>query len=276
MMAPHERYTVPALSRGLALMTQFTRDDRELTGAELSRRLNLPRASVFRMLQTLEQLGFVERAGDSGAYKLSLGVLRLGFEYLASMEITEYGRPVIEALRDASSYSAHLVVRDMREVVFVSKAVGHNTQFHSIQVGARVPVHATVLGRVLLGGIKFNDLTKLYEGVDLPARTLQTPTTLEALYNLVKQDSARGWGMSQGGFESGISTIAAPVRNEHNEVSAVISISVPASSIPAQQAQELAILVCDAAQQLTQRLRHTSAALANAPAARAAQLAVAP
>jgi DNA-binding IclR family transcriptional regulator len=257
MTTSGERYTVPALSRGLALLAQFTRDERELSGAELSRRLDLPRASVFRMLLTLEQMGFVERAGDSGAYKLSLGVLRLGFEYLASMEIAEYGRPVIESLRDASGYSAHVVVRDLRDVVIVAKAAGHNTQFHSIQVGARLPVHATVLGRILLGGMKASDLAALYADQKLTAHTPQTPTTVDALYSLVVYDFARGWGVSQGGFESGISTIAAPVRNEHDEVTAAISITVPSSSIAADQALELAKLVCEAANQLTQRLRHT-------------------
>ena len=123
-----DRYLVPALQRGLDLLAQFSRQTPELSGAELSRKLGLPRASVFRMLHTLEKSGFVERVGDSTQYKLSLGVLRLGFEYLASMELTEHGRPVIDALRDASSYSAHIVVRDQREVVFVAKAIGKSTQ----------------------------------------------------------------------------------------------------------------------------------------------------
>lgn len=90
-----DRYVVPALQRGLQLLGEFKRNDRELTGAELSRRMDLPRASVFRLLQTLEQMGFVERVGDSANYKLGIAVLRLGFEFLASMELTEHGRPVL-------------------------------------------------------------------------------------------------------------------------------------------------------------------------------------
>ena len=98
--ASDERYLVPGLARGLQLLGCFSRSERELTGAELSRRLALPRASVFRLLHTLEQMGFVERVPDSPAYKLSLGVLRLGFEYLSSMELTEHGRTIIEELRN--------------------------------------------------------------------------------------------------------------------------------------------------------------------------------
>ena len=118
-LAPPERYVVPGLQRGLQVLAQFTHTTRELTGAELSRRMGLPRASVFRLLQTLEQMGFVERVGDSGSYKLGLAVLRLGFEFLASMELTEHGRPVLDDLCINTGLSSHLVVRDGSEVVFV-------------------------------------------------------------------------------------------------------------------------------------------------------------
>jgi DNA-binding IclR family transcriptional regulator len=250
------RYTVPALSRGMAVLGQFSRQDRELSGAEISRRLKLPRASVFRMLQTFEQLGYVERVGDGSDYKLSLGVLRLGFEYIASMELTEHGRPLIDALRDATGYSAHVVVRDHCEVVFVVKATGRNAQFHAVQVGARLPAHATVLGRVLLGGQSMANLTALYQDTELVAKTAATPTTLKALKTLVDADALRGWGVSQSGYESGICTLAAPVFNEVREVVAAVSITVPAQKIPPDSAKLLAAQVCDAAQQLTARISH--------------------
>ena len=61
-MSDSDRYIVPALQRGLQLMQQFTRDEPAHTSAALARKLDMPRASVFRMLYTLEQMGFVERA----------------------------------------------------------------------------------------------------------------------------------------------------------------------------------------------------------------------
>jgi DNA-binding IclR family transcriptional regulator len=251
-----DRYTVPALARGLLLLGYFTRTEREQTGAQLARRTGWPRASVFRMLQTLEQAGFIERCGEGPVYKLGVAVLRLGFEYLASLELTEHGRPIIEVLRDSTGYSAHLVIRDAREVVFVAKAAGRSALFQSIQVGARLPAHATVLGRVLLGGLSAPALAALYAGVTLEAHTATTPTSLAALQSAVLADAQRGWGISQSGFETGISTIAAPVRNERHEVRAAISITVPASRIDPTQTEALVAHVCEAAHALSQRLHH--------------------
>lgn len=253
---PHDRYIVPALHRGLELLGKFNRDSPSLNGAELSRQLGLPRASVFRMLHTLENSGFVERVGDSMQYKLSLGVLRLGFEYLASMELTEHGRPIIEALRDAAGYSAHIVVRDQREVVFVAKATGKNTQFHAIQVGARLPAHATVLGRQLLCCMTMAELTKLYPEEILQSFTLKTPKTVAELKAQLEVDRRAGYGISQGGFETGISTIAAPVHNDRLEVVAAVSITVPAQVLDSKISDKLVPMVRDAAKALTDRISH--------------------
>ncbi len=251
-----DRYTVPALARGLQLLMQFNREERQLSGAELSRRLDLPRASVFRMLYTLEQGGFVEKADDGVSYKLGLAVLRLGFELLASMELTEHGRTVIEELRDRSGYSAHIVVRDARDVVFIAKAAGRNAMFHSIQVGARLPAHATVLGRLLLSDLDMAALSLLYPDTPLPSYTPKTPTTLAQLKVLIDQDRAKGYGVSMGGYETGISTIAAPVFNDRGEVAAAISISVPAQRIDDEVLPPLVAMVQEAASQLTDRISH--------------------
>ena len=251
-----DRYLVPALARGLQLLMQFNRNDRELSGAELARRLDLPRASVFRMLYTLEASGFVERSSDGASYKLSLGVLRLGFELLASMELTELGRPIIETLRDRTGESAHIMVRDGREVVCIAKAPGPNAVFHAIQVGARLPAHATVLGRLLLSDLDMAGLSALYPETPLPSYTSRTPTTLAQLKKLIDETRNQGYAISQGGFEASISTIAAPVRNDAGLVSATVSISMATPSIPTERLASLTAMVQDAAQQLSQRIRH--------------------
>lgn len=249
--APAERYTVPGLQRGLQLLAQFNQHTRELNGAQLARRLALPRASVFRLLQTLEMMGFVERVADSSNYRLGIAVLRLGFEYLASMDLAERGNPVLNALSAKSGLSAHLVVRDGTDVVFVAKSAGNSGLLSAIQVGARLPAHATVLGRVLLGRMSTAALEALYAHVPLTPFTEQTPTTIAQLKDKVDVDAQLGYAVSHGGYESGISTIAAPVFDENQAIVAAVSVTIPANRIDPERLPVLVNWVRDAAARLS-------------------------
>lgn len=255
------RYTVPALAWGLEILSYFTHEKRVLSGAQLAKMAGLPRASVFRMLQTLEYAGYLDKVGEQGthpSYRLGVAVLRLGFEFLSSMELTEQGRPVIESLSDACGHSSHIVVRDGRDVVFVAKALGRFATFHAIHVGARLPAHATVLGRVLMADLSLQDITQLYANHAMKSFTASTPVTPQALKTAIEEAAKEGIAVSQGGFESGISTIAAPVFNGEKQVCAAISVTVLSSKIPEDKLPTLLMQVRESAHTLTWRLQHSS------------------
>ncbi len=99
-------------------------------------------------------------------------------------------------------------------------------------------------------------LQELYPEPTLHSHTPKTPTTLAQLKTLIDADRANGYGVSQGGFETGISTIAAPVFNDDHAVVAAVSITVPAQQLSEEQSAVLIPLVQQAAQQLTQRISH--------------------
>lgn len=83
------------------------------------------------------RLGFVERDERSHDYRLGMGVLRLGFEYLASLELTELGQPILRRLVDTFRQAANLVASDGRHVVYVAKLTLPSLLNSSITVGCR-------------------------------------------------------------------------------------------------------------------------------------------
>ena len=109
--------------------------------------------------------------------------------------------------------------------------LGRNSLFNSLQVGARLPAHATVIGRVLLSDFTIDQLHTLFNNAPLQAYTEHTPTSIARLAELIAQVKKQGHGISQGGFEMGISTIAAPVRDQSRQVVAALSITVPSQQI---------------------------------------------
>lgn len=254
---------MPGLERGLKILTEFSPREPVLGAPELSRRLGIPRTTVFRLLQTLESLGFLERADKDRNYRLGVAVLRLGFEYLSSLELTDLGLPIIEALRDATGLTSHILIRDGRDVVFVAKAQSHAPIFSSVKVnvGTRLPAHATTHGHVLMGDLSLDELRALYPEAHLERFTKSTPDTAQELYERVKEDAERGFATSQSSFERGISVVTAPVRNDTGRIVAVITTTIPRPEIDAALlGSGLIDKVREAADALSMRLNYRPAA----------------
>lgn len=259
-----ERYLVPGLERGLRILGEFSRREPTLSAPELARRLGVPRTTVFRLLVTLENMGFVERTPDGHAYRLGLAVLRLGFEYLGSLGMVELGRPLVDRLRDATGYATSLVARDGREIVYLYRAASTSPFATAVSVGTRLPAHATVLGHVLLGDCSLGDLRKLYPEAQLEGFNPNTPRDASTLFKVVQDIRERGWVMAEAYFEPHICTVAAPVWDETGHVVAAIGLTVPGSEIPAEQRTTLLQQVRDAAAGLSQLLNfHDDAAPAS-------------
>ena len=234
-----DKYIVPALERGLRLLQEFGRENHQLGAPELARRLQLPRATVFRMLNTLESMGFLQRAEGGNDYRLGLSVLRLGFEFLSSMDLTELGQPVIARLCDEIRFPCNIVVRDGRSIVYVAKVTPPTPLTSSVRVGTRLPAHATLLGRILLADLSLPELRALYPEEHLEGHSPNTPKTVIELFDLVQSDRERGHVAGAGFYESSISTIAAPVRDHSGRVIAALGVTLASAQIDPERQTEL-------------------------------------
>ncbi len=255
-----ERYTVPGLERGLRLLCAFSRNEPQLSAPELARRLELPRSAVFRLLATLEHLGYVERTPDGRHYRPGLAVLRLGFETLSSMGMVDLARPLLENLRDATGYAATLVVRDAREVVYLYRAAPRSPFASSVSVGTRLPAHATLMGQVLLADLPLPALQALFPEPQLQTYTPYTPPTVQELYASVQRTRERGHVLAEGYFETHIGTVAAPVHDDSGRVAAAVGLTVPGPRIPRDQRASLVEQVLFAARELSTRLNFKNSA----------------
>ena len=250
-----DKYIVPGLERGLLLLCEFSRQNRTLTAPELARRLSLPRSTIFRLLTTLETMGFVTRSGNE--YRLGMSVLRLGFEYLASLELTELGQPLLARLCDRLNYPSNLVVRDGRSIVYVAKVSPPSVFSSAVTVGTRLPAHATVLGRILLADLSLSELRELYPEEHLEQFSPCTPKTVLELFDLVQADRLRGYVSGEGFFESTISTVAAPVRDDSGQVVAALGLTIPTVQIGHVNFDNLLGQVRGSADELSRLLNYT-------------------
>jgi DNA-binding IclR family transcriptional regulator len=258
---------VPGLERGIAILRLYRRDRTRLSAPEVAAELAIPRSTVHRLLQALEALGLLRQA-PRGVFALGPGVLSLGFEYLASLDVVELAGPVLARLRDEIGCSTHLAVLDRTSVVFVSRHPVRAAVSSGFGVGFTVPAHAALIGRLLLGDLDREALGALYRGVRLVDAGPNAPATLDALAMRIKADRESGYGISDSNsasslFPRGMVAISAPVRDAGGRIAAAINATTVSGAFsPAEIRGRLKDRVLAAAAEI-------SALLGAAPARRA-------
>lgn len=220
-------YIVPALERGLLLLQAFSQDKPVQSLGVLAKELDLPRATTFRLANTLEHLGFLVRDAETGEYRVGAAALKLGWTYLTGLELPEIAHPFLADLRYRTGASVHMAVRDGREIVYVSRLAAQGALSSNIRVGSRLPAHASSMGRAMLQDLEDEDLFDLYRGVrELAPFSEETPPTVMALRELLLKDAQNeGVVISRGYYEKGVASIAAPVRDGRDMAVAAVNVT---------------------------------------------------
>lgn len=147
-----------ALERGLSVLSAFPQGNRPLGNAEISERVGLPKPTVTRITYTLTELGYLRYDSETKRYQLGPGVLSLGYNVLAQMEIRDVARPLMQELANDASASVYLGVRDGLDIVYVEACRAPESMVIRLGVGARVPLAETGIGRGYLAALDDDEL----------------------------------------------------------------------------------------------------------------------
>jgi DNA-binding IclR family transcriptional regulator len=253
----HDRYWVPGLERGLQILNVLAEARQALPAAEIARQIGLTRSSVFRLLYTLQHLGYVDDTQSGRAYDLSSKVLRLGYSYLAGRDIVGMARPVLHALARESGFSAHLGVLSDRDVVYLMHAPGRAGYVSSMNAGDRLAAYATPLGMAALAGKTREGLKEMFgsgQGIQSDDGDSMTMAELALAVETVRDT---GYAISYFTIQHGGQSVAAPVRGFDGEVKAAVGISGPVSAFDTNELEErMRPLVIAAAAEIGRRLGH--------------------
>lgn len=215
-------YSVPALARGLSVLGMFNARTRSLNIHEIAERLGVSTSAVYRILFTLTNMGYLEK--HNAQYELGARVISDGFSYLASRDIVDVAMPHLNALRDATSLSCHLSIREQTDSLYLYRAFAAQRLSVNIPIGTRIPCHCTGMGRMLLTAMSEAELGMLYQHIRLDDYPAPAPRTLPELQALVTGDRQRGWVLHRSDYST---AIAAAIKNHSGQVIAAINLSGP-------------------------------------------------
>lgn len=250
----HDRYFVPGLARGLAVLELFSEQRSVVSVTEIGKALDVSRSSAFRLAYTLEYLGFLRKFKDTKKYQLGTKVLGLGYGYLASLGLIESTRETLEELSAELKVSTHLVQIDGLDVVYVARYAANHHIASNVHIGTRFPAYATAPGQVLLADLADGDIAKLGRMVEYARYTKHTPGNLDELMKRVRKARKQGYLQSWGFFEKSLASVALPVRDSSGLAVAAINITCPISQF---QRAEFEQTVVTRAVEVTQTMCRT-------------------
>jgi len=145
-----ESYSIHSVENALDVLEALCDEQDDIQISRLSEKLSMNKTSVFRLLATFENRGYVEREETTGRYRLGLSAYEMGQKFLSRMGLLSKSRPLMQKLVRECDETVYLVVRRDHEVLFLDLA--DTTQQVKIisLAGQRFPLATTAVGRLML------------------------------------------------------------------------------------------------------------------------------
>ncbi|AGL16598.1 IclR family transcriptional regulator [Actinoplanes sp. N902-109] len=210
-------------SRALDLLGAFDTGHRRLSLSELARRAGLPLATAHRLVGELHRWGALERLAG-GDYVIGRRLWDLGLLAPVQSGLRQIASPFLNDLYGATLATVHLAVRDGLEVLYIDRLMGHVSVPVVSDIGSRLPMHATGVGKVLLAYAPEEVRTAV-----LGRLTRVTPYTITQPARLLQQlrrVQAEEYATTAEEMSLGACSVAVPVR-VGGEVTAALGLVVP-------------------------------------------------
>ncbi|MFT3873527.1 MAG: IclR family transcriptional regulator [Nocardioides sp.] len=249
--ASAEGATVQSVDRALTILAALARSG-EAGVTELAADLGVHKSTAFRLVATLESHGLVEQTEDRGKYRLGIGLLRLAGATTARLDVVQEARPVCRKLAADTGETVNVAVLADRAALYLDQASGSSAlQMHN-WVGQHIPLHATANGKVLLSGLDPDRLEQVLGS--LPAFTDMTITKRGELRAELDGVLEQGYAIAVDELEVGLTATAAPLRNNHGDVIASMSVSGPTFRLGEERISQVVKLLVAAADEVSHRL----------------------
>jgi IclR family pca regulon transcriptional regulator len=224
------------LAKGLAVLEAFGTAGTRLTITEAARMTDLNRAVARRCLLTLVDLGYL--SFDGKFFSPTPRVLRLGDTYVETAALPQLAKPHLAAVRDRIGESVSLAVLQGDTSLFVARSEVSRIVNTGVRVGASLPVYASATGHVLLAGLRDTLVEEYLERTELKARTPRTPVTRAQIRSRVEAVREGGAAFTDGELESGLRSVAVPVRDSRGTMHAAMSVSASAARVSLEEMRE--------------------------------------
>ncbi|RBY81777.1 IclR family transcriptional regulator [Geodermatophilus sp. TF02-6] len=250
MAAERSSDGVQSLERAFLLLELMADAGGEVAISRLAADSGLPVSTIHRLLRTLGTRGYVRQL-PSRRYVLGPRLVHLG--ECSSRSLATWAQPHLSWLVDAIGETANLAMLDGDRVVYVAQVPSRHSMRMFTEVGRRVHLHCTGVGKVLLAQLAAAGARTLLARAGMPVRTERTVTDPDELLAQLPGIVEQGYAVDDGEQEAGVRCVAVPVPGGSS--AGAISVSGPAGRLGMDAVPRVVPLLQSAAAALAAELR---------------------
>jgi DNA-binding IclR family transcriptional regulator len=195
------------------------------TLTEICEKINAPKSSMFPIIHTLEERGYLSQNPANMRYKISQMAFQIGNAYLDYIDITDEVQRELQNIVNICGETCLFAILSGSDVFYLKKVDSPQAIRMIAMVGKKIPAYGTGLGKALLSAHKLADLRRLYpEG--LQPLTENTITDINVLYEQLQKAKVDGFAYEMEESNQFVRCIAIPL-HQNEKIVAAISVAIP-------------------------------------------------
>jgi len=244
---------VRSVSRALRILDVLAETEGGIRVTELGEHTGLNASTAHRLLNTLLEQGYVRQDPESKKYLLGAKSLRLAYAALSHFDIRGESLSLLRQLSEKVHESTNLALLTGDEATYVAQVPAARPVQMFTQLGSRVPLYCTGVGKAILANLPESAVAGLLDG-ELAVFTDTTITDKEQLAAELEAIRTRGYAIDNEEREVGVRCVAAPVFRADGKVVGAVSISGPSARVSSERDEELSQHVLATAVAISKRL----------------------
>jgi DNA-binding IclR family transcriptional regulator len=230
-MSEEHKYSVRVLEKAIKIFDIFVYGDESYTLAEIRKKTELPKTTIFRILKTFEGAGFFKYDVSQEKYSLGLRFLELGGLVYSSLSVRKTAAPYMDALSNSLKATILLGVMKDDQLLYIDKREMDSIIRVTSHIGLKRPPYFGMLGMTLLAHMDDNEikrLLKLYPPTKITSRTV---TDIRKIVKKLDEAKRKGYYMEQDEVVEGLLGIGVPIRDFSGNVVAALGATQPVFQI---------------------------------------------
>ena len=213
--------------------------------------LNQPKTSVYRLLNSLMQMGYIGKNEETSRYYLSKKMLRIGLAALGESNIVERALPHMQNLRDTIRESIMLGVLMHNRVVLLEQVLGSHNFTFLLRPGTSFNLHTSAPGKLFLAYATDEEQHRLVHDLNYEVFNANTISSPERMMQEIQEIHQLGYAVDFEEEMDGVHCIGAPIYNQFGNIIAAIWTSGPSGRLTKAKFPEAAHQMIEAANRIS-------------------------